>query len=90
MKSAVAEITRITRSLPPKRAAQLLSYARSLQRPPSRKSKGAKREEELDGDAEWERMINDPRPRPKLEEVRRRIERLEREEKLEPLDFDKL
>lgn len=81
MKSAVEEITRISQMLPPGKAAELLDFARSL---------AGKKEKELDGDAEWERIINDPRPRPKLEAVRKRIEKLVREGKTEPLDLDRM
>ncbi len=39
-----------------------------------------------DGDAAWERIINDPRPRPKLEAYLKSIEN----EPTEPLDLDRL
>ncbi|MEO7297361.1 MAG: DUF2281 domain-containing protein [Verrucomicrobiota bacterium] len=84
MKSAVEEITRISQSLPPRKAAELLDFARSLA------EKNTAKEAELDGDAEWERIINDPRPRSKLEVVRKRIEKLIREGKDEPLDLDRM
>ncbi len=84
MKSAVDEINRISESLPPGKAAELLRFARSLA------GKVEIKEKELDGDAEWERIITDPRPRPKLEAVRRRLEKLAREGKLEPLDLNKM
>ena len=84
MKSAVAEITRISQSLPAKKAAELLDFARSLA------DKTKAKEEELDGDVEWERIVNDPRPRPKLEAVRKRLEKLIREGKTEPLDLDRM
>ena len=62
MKSAVAEITRISHLLPPRKKAQLLDFARALQsgrgHSPLAKPKH--------GDDEWERIINDPKPRPKL------------------------
>ena len=79
MKSAVAEITRISKSLPPRKAAQLLKMARALQQ----------QARALNGD-EWERIINEPRHRPKLEGIRKRLARLEREDKLEDFDFNKL
>jgi hypothetical protein len=84
MKSAVAEISKISELLPPRKTAQLLNYARRLA--VSAKSKPKK---ELDGDAEWERIIRDPRPRPKLEAVRKRIDKLIAEGKVEPMNFNK-
>ncbi|MGI8965213.1 MAG: hypothetical protein ACR2H1_03885 [Limisphaerales bacterium] len=83
MKSAVEEITRISKSLPPRKAAQVLDFARSL-------AEITKTKKEPDGDAEWERIINDPKPRPKLEAVRKRLEKLAHEGKLEALDLSKM
>jgi hypothetical protein len=85
MKSAVAEISKISESLPAKKASELLRFARALAASAKPKRKTA----ELDGDAEWERIISDPRPRPKLEAVRKRLAKLDREGKLETLDFKK-
>ena len=84
MKSAVAEITRISLSLPPGKAAELLDFARSLA------GKGEMKEKELDGDVEWERIINDPRPRPKLTAKINELEKLIAEGKDEPLDLDRM
>lgn len=84
MKSAVAEISRISGLLPPRKAVLLLNYARRLAA-----SKKPKQKKEPDGDAEWERIIADPRRRPKLKAVRRRIDKLIAEGKTEPLDFNK-
>jgi hypothetical protein len=39
-----------------------------------------------EGDAMWERLLNDPNPRPKL---RAYVERILREEQAEPLDLNK-
>lgn len=85
MKSAVAEISKISESLPPRKASQLLQYARSLAAPAKSKSKT-----EVDGDAEWERIINDSRPRPKLQAKLKEVDKLIAEGKDEPMDFDRL
>jgi hypothetical protein len=86
MKSAVAEITRISDSLPPRKKAQLLDFARALQsrRGPSSVAKPKH------GDDEWERIINDPAPRPKLAAKLKQLERLAAEGKDEPMDWDRL
>jgi hypothetical protein len=41
---------------------------------------------ELSGDEAWERILNDPRPRPKLVEFMRKAME---EGGIEPMDFDK-
>jgi len=41
---------------------------------------------ESEGDVAWERIIADPRPRPKLDAYLKSIEH----EKTEPMDFDRL
>jgi hypothetical protein len=86
MNSAVAEITRISDSLPPRKKAQLLDFARALQSggkpPPTAKSKR--------GGDEWERIISDPMPRPKLAGKLKQLERLAAEGKDEPTDWDRL
>ena len=86
MKSAVLEITRISHSLSPRKKAQLLDFARALQSgrslPPLAKAKP--------GDAEWERIINDPKPRPKLAAKLKQLERLATEGKDDPMDWDRL
>ena len=85
MKSAVAEITRISHLLPPRKKAQLLDFARALQSglgpPPVAKPKH--------GD-DWEKIINDPTPRPKLAAKLKQLERLAAEGKDEPMDWDRL
>jgi hypothetical protein len=64
--SATEELTRLCAELPPEKVAQILNYARSVQAAPE-----AVPLEEFDpqneDDAAWERIIDDPRPRPKLE-----------------------
>jgi hypothetical protein len=86
MKSAVAEINRISHALPPRKKAQLLDFARALQSgrelsPPTKPKHG---------DDEWERIINDPTPRPKLAAKLKQLERLATEGKDEPMDWDRL
>ncbi len=85
MRSAVAEITRISLSLSPRKKAQLLDFARALRsgRSVSRLAKSKP------GDAEWERIINDPKPRPKLAAKLRQLERLAAANKDEPMDWDR-
>ncbi len=86
MKSAVAEITLISHSLPPRKKAQLLDFARALQS--GRKlSHPAKPKQ---GDEEWERILNDRRPRPRLAAKLKQLERLAAKGKDEPLDWDRL
>ena len=86
MKSAVVEITRIPHSLSPRKKAQLLDFALALQSgrslPPLAKSKS--------GDAEWERIINEPRPWPKLAAKLKQLECQADEGKDEPMDWDRL
>jgi hypothetical protein len=86
MRSAAAEIARISQSLPPRKKAQLLDFARALQSgrslPPFAKAKP--------GDTEWERIISDPKPRPKLAAKLKHLEHLAAEGKDEPLDWDRL
>jgi hypothetical protein len=84
MKSAVLEISRISESLPPRKATQLLEYARSLV------SKKSKSKSSVNGDAEWERIINDPRPRPKLRARIKEVDQLIATGKTEPMNFDRL
>ena len=86
MKSAVAEITRISHLSPPRKKAQLLDFARALQSGlgplPGTKTKH--------GGDEWERIINDPAPRPKLAAKLKQLERLAAEGKDEPMNWDRL
>ena len=86
MKSAVAEITRISHSLPPRKKAQLLDFARALQSGlgPSPVAKPKR------SDDEWEKIINDPTPKPKLAAKLKQLERLAAEGKDEPMDWDRL
>jgi hypothetical protein len=86
MKSAVAEITRISHLLPPRKKAQLLDFARALQSGlgPSPVAKPKR------SDDEWEKIINDPTPKPKLAAKLKQLERLAAEGKDEPMDWDRL
>jgi hypothetical protein len=86
MKSAVVEITRISHSLSPRKKAQLLDFARALEsgRKPSPPANPKR------GDNEWERILNDPRPKPKLAARLKHLERLAAEGKDEPMDWDRL
>jgi hypothetical protein len=86
MRSAVAEIARISQSLPPRKKAQLLDFARALQSGSSLSSL-AKPDQ---SDARWERIINDPKPRPKLAAKLKQLQRLVAEGKDEPMDWDRL
>ncbi len=86
MNSAVAEITRISHSLPPRKKAQLLDFARALQSGHSLPSLAKLKS----GDAEWERIIKAPRPRPKLTAKLKQLERLAAQGKDEPMDWDRL
>jgi hypothetical protein len=86
MRSAVAEIARISQSLPPGKKAQLLDFARALQSG-SPLAPVAKPDP---SDARWERIINDPKPRPKLAAKLKQFERLAAEGKDEPMDWDRL
>jgi hypothetical protein len=86
MKSAVAEITRVSHLLPPRKKAQLLDFARALQSGlgPSPVAKPKR------SDDEWEKIINDPTPKPKLAAKLKQLERLAAEGKDEPMDWDRL
>jgi hypothetical protein len=86
MKSAVAEINRISQSLPARKKARLLDFARALQSGPELSPLAKPKH----GDDEWERIINDPRPRPKLASKLKQLERLAAEGKDEPMDWDRL
>lgn len=55
--SAVEELTKICAGLPPQKIEELVDFARFLQG----------RVGESPGDAAWEKIITNPKPRPKLE-----------------------
>lgn len=84
MKAAVeTELMEISRKLSPKKRREWLNYGRTLYTQTEKKPAAV----EEDGDAAWERIIADPKPRPKL---RAFVERVLREEKGEPMDLKKL
>ena len=74
------ELIELCDQLPEAKRAELIDFARFL------KSRYANRAE-LDGDARWEAIIADPRPRPKFDAF---MKASMEEGGLEPLDPDKL
>ncbi len=63
MKAAVeTELMEISRKLSPKKRREWLNYGRALYTETEKKPAAV----EEDGDAAWERIIADPKPRPKL------------------------
>ena len=62
--SAVEELTQICAALPAHKVEELVDFARFLE---ARAAGESARVEESAGDAAWERIIADPKPRPKLE-----------------------
>ena len=62
MKAAEAELVELSRKLSPKKRRELLTFGRGLDTPSAKKTPVV----EEDGDAAWERIIADPKPRPKL------------------------
>ena len=85
MKSAVAEISKISEALPANKASQLLKFARAL----AASAKPAKKTVK-DGDAAWEQIISRPRSRPKLQARIKEIDKLIADGKTEPMDFSRL
>lgn len=63
MKAADAEVLEVSRKLSPKKRREWLTLGREWSAPKARKPATAKA---IDHDAEWERILNDPKPRPKL------------------------
>jgi hypothetical protein len=74
MSNATAEIVRVCENLPPEKQEEVVDFARFL----------LSRQES--GDEAWERIIADPKPRPKLEAFCK----ASAEEGSEPLDLSKL
>lgn len=62
MKAAEAELVALSRKLSPKKRRELLKFGRQLYTQEEKKPPAV----EEDGDAAWERIIADPKPRPKL------------------------
>ena len=87
MKAATAEteLMEISRKLAPKKRQELLKYGRTLYAQSTKKNPATMPVES--GDAAWERIISDSKPRPKL---RAFVERVLREEKAEPMDIKRL
>ena len=84
MSAETEELVAVAEQLSPGRRAEVADFARFLL---SREQEGQPgKEAEEDGDAAWERIIADPRPRPKLEAF---LE-ASRAEGSEPMDLDKL
>lgn len=77
-----ARIAEEAASLPPEKQSAVLDFVLSIKE--SAVSASAATEE--DGDAAWERIIADPRPRPKLDAYLKSIEG----EETEPMDIDRL
>ena len=76
-----ARIAEEAAALPPEKQSAVLDFVLFV------KQRAEHSEEvESEGDAAWERIINDPRPRPKLEAF---IEQAAAEGS-EPMDFDRL
>ena len=81
--AAQTELLELSRKLSPKQRRELLKYGRALYAQEEKKPAMV----EEDGDAAWERIIADPKPRPKL---RAYVERVLRGEKGEPMDLKQL
>jgi len=75
-----ARIAEESATLPPEKLSSVLDYVLFI------KHQSAQPVPESEGDAAWERIIADPRPRPKLEAFIREA----LAEGSEPLDFDRL
>ena len=79
------------KSLPDVAVQQVLAYALSLKpQPPVKRPAHKPARRTVDGDAEWERIIADKRPRPKLEAMVAEVERQVATGKSEPLDLRRL
>jgi hypothetical protein len=92
MKDGLRELVSIAKDLPAEKAAEVVDFARFLrQQNKARRCRAARSRVLGDAkdDAEWERIISDPRPRPKLTAMLDVLARQEREGKIEPMDFSK-
>ena len=69
MKSAEAELLELSRKLSPEKRREWLKIGRQLSTPKPKKTVAI----EEDGDAAWERIIADPKPRPKLDAMAEKI-----------------
>ncbi len=82
--AAETALMEISRKLSPKKRRELLKFGQSLY---AQDAKNAVSTAEENGDAAWERIITDPKPRPKL---RAFVDRVLREERAEPMDAKRL
>ncbi|MGD0093095.1 MAG: DUF2281 domain-containing protein [Planctomycetota bacterium] len=92
MKDDLKELVSIAKSLPAEKTAEVVDFARFLRQQNKTRHRKAAKSKVLGtakDEAEWERILNDPRPRPKLMSYVKESERLEREGKVEPMDFSK-
>src|SRR4051812_3754449 len=85
----VEELVIIAKSLPKKSAEELVDFARFLQKKKIKKRPLAKRRQ-VDGDKEWERIINSGKKRPALKKLIAEVRADIRAGKTEPMDFDRL
>ena len=76
-----ARIAEESASLPPEKQSAVLDFVLFVKHKAAQTASG-----EEDGDAAWERIIADPRPRPKLDAYLKSIEN----EETAPMDFDRL
>jgi hypothetical protein len=91
MTSHLRELLTITRDLPEDKAEELVDFARFLrQQAKSSGKRKKKRAPKIDGDAEWERILNDPKPRSKFAKLLRSVDAEIRKGKAEPMDFKRL
>jgi len=81
--AAKIDFLELSRKLSPKKRRERVEFGRQLY---AKKAKKASVVAE-DGDAAWEKIIADPKPRPKL---RAYVERILQEEKAEPMNLRKL
>jgi len=92
VKDDLRELISIAKSLPAEKAAEVVDFARFLrQQSKARRPKAAKSKVLgcAEDDAQWERILDDPRPRPKLAAKLEEIDRHRREGKIQPMDFGK-
>ena len=83
MAGPTEELVRICEGLPTDKVEELVDFARFLRQ----RTLGDESAPPEDGDAAWERILGDPRPRPKLEAFAKAAFA---EGQAEPLDPDKL
>jgi hypothetical protein len=87
MTSHLRELTSIAKDLPDDKAEELVDFARFLRQKVKATAKSKKkRASKVDGDKEWERILNDPRPSPKFQKFLEKA----RTGKSSPMDYDRL